>query len=205
MTYSSKWRAESCQLPSCCFSVFKFLPHFLYPYNGDVLNNSQCEGLNNATVKFSIHVSGMKGFFCYFPPLLSYTKQCQQESVRILFFFGYSSCVDMGVWLEGKWNTNHSRFMGRRWRWHSASTARCWCAGSRRRERKLQETEMCFELMGYIVLAQQQKVLLKNKEDVQVWLGGLLLMMLKVYLHSLVGSWLEACWWESGGLFVCVP
>lgn len=64
---------------------------------------------------------------------------------------------------------------------------------ARRRERKLQETEMCFELMGYIVLAQQQKVLLKNKEDVQVWLGGLLLMMLKVYLHSLVGSWLETC------------
>lgn len=51
-----------------------------------MLNNSQCEGLNNATVKFSIHVSGMKGFFRYFPPLLSYTKQCQQESVRILFF-----------------------------------------------------------------------------------------------------------------------
>ena len=39
---------------TACFSVFKFIPHFLYPYNWDLLSNRQCAGLNNAPMKFHI-------------------------------------------------------------------------------------------------------------------------------------------------------
>lgn len=73
-------------------------------------------------------------------PLLLYTKQREQESARIIFSW-YSSCADRRLWLWGKWNTHHSRFMDQRWHLQSASTAHCRCGAledgrGRRRSRK---------------------------------------------------------------------
>lgn len=119
---------QSCQLPSSCFSVFKFHPSLSLlcsPYNWDMLNNSQYESLNNNTIKRPIHVARIKSL-AISPPLLSYTKPREQESVGIIFFW-YPSCVDRRVWSWGKWNTHHSRFMDQRWHLHSVSTAHCRC------------------------------------------------------------------------------
>lgn len=85
--YSFKWRADCCHLSSCCFSVFKFISSLSLlcsAYNWDLFNNSQYEGLNNATWSF-LFILGVS--FAISPPLLPYTKLCEKEDVAVIYIF----------------------------------------------------------------------------------------------------------------------
>lgn len=115
--------------------------------------------------------------FAPHPPPCSYSKRCEQERGGF-FFFSVIPHVDIRVWLWGKWNTHHSRFMDQRWHRHSAATAHCQCgAETIRRVMTMHQTEMCFELMGCLLVSQQQKVL--HRRGRHILARGSLLIKLK--------------------------
>lgn len=122
-------------------------------------------------------VGKMKGLFRS-PPSPVFVFKAVWAGTWGIFFFSVIPHVDIRVWLWGKWNTHHSRFMDQRWHRHSAATAHCQCgAETIRRVMTMHQTEMCFELMGCLLVSQQQKVL--HRRGRHILARGSLLIKLK--------------------------
>lgn len=129
VNYSSKWREESRQYPPTVSMYLNESLAFHYctlPTTGIILITACMRGWIMPLWNVPFVSPEWKVSLPVFSPLSSYTKQCEQESVGIIFLW-YSSCVAMRVWLRGKWNTHQSRFMDQRCPRHSASTAHCRC------------------------------------------------------------------------------
>ena len=103
----------------------------------------QCKILNDENLNF--HVCA---------PVVLYKAVWAWKCWNIISFW-YSTCLNMTQG-GGRLNPHHSRYMSQKRLPHSTSMAHYRYGAAAYR---IQETAMCFELMGYTLLAQQWRVL----------------------------------------------